>query len=166
MSVFYIFISSLAVIEEMTVDSDRDYLCNKEEKHKQQEMQNCTTTTTLCCNEKEEPSTDVWTDIADALNHWTQKVLDVEVRHSKTANLRENIEDSLRRQQQPDGFLNDQDIDELRYIADLWTNLLNSISSYTIGCEFVKRDIITFLLELYKLRQITDCLFIETCLKL
>ena len=157
----------------MDAVSDIDYLtefidglCNEEEKHEQQELQNCTTTTTttLCCNEKEEASADVWTEIVDALNRWTQKVIDAETRHSKTANFRENIEASLRRQQL-DGFLNVQDIAELRYIADLWTNLLNSISSYTIGCEFVKRDIITFLLELYKLRQITDCLFIETCLK-
>ena len=65
-----------------------------------------------------------------------------------------------------DTFLTSQDISELRYIANIWVNLLNCTSSYTIGCEFVKRDIITYLLELYNLRQITDRLFIETCLRL
>lgn len=108
---------------------------------------------------------DVWTDIEEALHRWTCKILDAESRLEKTASFRETIEASLRRQQL-DGFLNHQDIAELRYIAELWTNLLNSTSAYTIGCEFVKRDIITYLLELYKLRQITDALFIETCLRL
>ena len=109
--------------------------------------------------------TNVWTDIEEAMNRWTNQILDAESRHEKTVSFRENIEASLRRQQL-DGFLNHNDISELRYIADLWTNLLNCISSYTIGCESVRRDIITYLLELHKLRQITDCLFIESCLRL
>ena len=82
-----------------------------------------------------------------------------------TVSLREKIEISLHRQQL-DGFLHHQDIAELRYIADLWTRLLHFTSLYTIGCNFVKRDIITILLELYKLQQMTDCLFIQACLKL
>ena len=109
--------------------------------------------------------TNVWIDIEEAMNRWANQILDAESRHERTASFRENIEASLQRQQL-DGFHNHHDISELRYIADLWTNLLTCISSYTIGCEFVRRDIITYLLELYKLRQITDCLFIETCLRL
>ena len=114
---------------------------------------------------EEKKEADVWVDIEEALNSWTRKILDTETRYSKTVSFRQNIEESLRRQQL-DGFLNHQDITELSYIADLWTKLLNSVSSYAIGCEFVKRDIITFLLELHKLRQVTDCLFIEACLQL
>ena len=109
--------------------------------------------------------TDAWTDIGEALHRWTEQVLDAETRREKTASFRESIEASLQRQQL-DGFLTTHDISELRYIADLWTNLLNCTSSYTIGCKFVKRDIISYLLELYKLRQISDRLFIETCLQL
>ena len=109
--------------------------------------------------------TDAWTDIEEALHRWTSQILDAETRREKTASFRESIEASLQRQQL-DGFLTTHDISELRYIADLWTNLLNCTSSYTIGCEFVKRDIITYLLELYKLHQISDRLFIETCLQL
>ena len=52
-------------------------------------------------------------------------------------------------------------------ITDVWIKLLNAVSSYyRIGHEFVKRDSITLLLELYTLRQINSCLSIETCLKL
>ena len=110
-------------------------------------------------------NSDPWIDIGEALERWTDQILDAETRRSKTAGFRENIEASLRRQQL-DGFLSAHDISELRYVADIWTNLLNCTSSYSIGCEFVKRDIITYLLELYKLRQINESLFIETCLLL
>ena len=108
---------------------------------------------------------DTWTDIEEALRRWTNQIVDAESRYESTATFRGKIEASLRRQQL-DGFLTPQDISELRYIANIWVNLLNCTSSYTIGCEFVKRDIITYLLELYNLRQITDRLFIETCLRL
>ena len=109
---------------------------------------------------------DVWQDIATALNVWTQRILDEESRcNNKASSFRQTIEESLRRQQL-DGFLNHQDISELRYIANLWTNLLQAISCYTVGCASVKRDIITYLLELHISRQINSSLFIEACLKL
>ena len=157
----------------MDIVPDEDFLsdfiesCSKGEDREREEVQSSSITPPPLRSDGggggEE--SDVWSDIEDALNRWTGRVLDVEARYSNRANFRQNIEEALRRQQQ-DGFLNHHDIAELRYIADLWVNLLNSISSYTIGCEFVKRDIITFLLELHKLRQISDALFIETCLQL
>ena len=110
-------------------------------------------------------SSNVWLDIESVFHHWTDQILDSESRYEKSHSYREFVEASLRRQQL-DGFLNHQDVAELMYIADLWTNLLNCISSYMIGCEFVKQDIITYLLELHKVRQITDSLFIEICLRL
>ena len=109
-------------------------------------------------NEKEK-EIDVWQYIATALEHWTQRILDTGSRHTTSGNFRQTIEESLRRQQL-DGFLTVRDITELRYITDLWVNLLNAISCYTVGCVFVKRDIISYLLELHSLRQITSCLFI------
>ena len=110
-------------------------------------------------------SSNVWLDIKSVFHHWTDQILDSESRYEKSRSYREFVEASLRRQQL-DGFLNHQDVAELMYIADLWTNLLNCISSYMIGCEFVKQDIITYLLELHKVRQVTDSLFIEKCLRL
>ena len=111
-------------------------------------------------------SSDAWNDITEALNNWVQRILAIEsIYNNKTANFRQTIEQSLHRQQL-DGFLNHQDVSELRYITDLWINLLQSISCYTIGCASVKKDIITYLLELHVLGQINSNLFIETCLKL
>ena len=85
--------------------------------------------------------------------------------NNKVASFRQTIEDSLKRQQL-DGFLNYQDVSELRNITDLWANLLQATSCYTVGCVSVKRDIITYLLELHTLGQINKSLFIETCLQL
>ena len=108
---------------------------------------------------------DVWTDIEEALHRWTCKILDAESRHDKTASFRDNIEASLRRQQL-DGFLDHHDVAELRHVADLFINLLHATSCYRIGCVFLKRDIITLLLELYSLKQITNTMLVEACLQL
>ena len=94
-----------------------------------------------------------------------QRILDTESRRATSEDFRQRIVESIRRQQL-DGFLTARDLTELRYIADLWVNLLNATSCYTLGCVFVKRDIITYLLELNSLRQIASSLIIETCLKL
>ena len=150
----------------MDVDPDTD-LCDfidslgKEEEEEVKPVQSSTAPP----SSHEVKESDVWLDIEDALHRWTGRILDAETRHEKTATFRENIDASLRRQQL-DGFLTHHDITELRYIANLWTDLLIFSSSYTIGCDFVKGDILTCLLELYNLRQITERLFIETCLKL
>ena len=100
-----------------------------------------------------------------ALDNWTQRILDTEARHSKSVNFRQRIEESLTRQQQ-DGFLADNDLAELRYIADLWQHLLDFSSCYTVGCDFLKRDIIALLLDFHSVRQISSSVFIDTCLKL
>ena len=104
----------------MDAAAERDFLTefiddlrNEEEKHEKREQQNCTTP---LCNEEEE--SDVWSDIADALNQWRQKILDAETRLNTTVSFREKIEASLHRQQL-DGFLNHQVIAELRYITGL-----------------------------------------------
>ena len=116
-------------------------------------------------NNRDTQGSDVWYDIAEALNNWSEQILDVESRcTNKVASFRKTIEESLRRQQL-DGFLNPHDVSELRYITDLWTNILHATSCYTVGCIFVKRDIITYLLELHTLGQINKSL-IETCLQL
>lgn len=104
-------------------------------------------------------------DLSEVWIRWADSLLDFETKFKETATLREKVEASLIRQQQ-DGFIGYQDVIELKYISHVWINLLNSLSTYTIGCEFVKRDIITYLVELYKLRQITENLFIESCLRL
>jgi len=108
---------------------------------------------------------DVWIDIEAALQHWMVQILDAESHLEKKADFRERIEASLRRQQ-IEGFLNHHDIVELQRIANLWSDLLNYNTLYTIGCQSIKRDIVSCLLQLHEIHQISDNLFIEACLKL
>jgi len=106
----------------------------------------------------------LWNDITDALDNWSARVLDAESKYCKSTTFQQTISDSLLRQQL-DGFLCSQDLSELRYVARLWTDLLNASSCYALGCIFVKKNILTILLELYSLKQISSDLFIDACLK-
>ena len=112
---------------------------------------------------KEEPS--AWNDIYEALDRWSQSILDAESLRDKTENIRLKLENSIHRQQ-VDGLLSHFDATELRYVSDLWIRLLHAITSFDIGCTSTKKDIITLMLELYTLNQLDKNVFIETCLKL
>ena len=108
---------------------------------------------------------DIWQIIADAANDWSRRIVDAECLHARSTDFRSNVESSLYRQQL-DGFLSIHDVGELRYTTDLWVELLNSLSSYLVGCVFLKRNVISLLLKLYSVKQISEELFIETCLTL
>ena len=108
---------------------------------------------------------DIWQIIADAANDWSRRLVDAECLHARSTDFRSNVESSLYRQQL-DGFLSIRDVGDLRYTTDLWVELLNSLSSYLVGCVFLKRNVISLLLKLYSVKQISEELFIETCLKL
>jgi len=108
---------------------------------------------------------DIWQIIADAANDWSRRIVDAECLHARSTDFRSGVESSLYRHQL-DGFLSIRDVGELRYTTDLWVELLNSLSSYLVGCVFLKRNVISLLLKLYSVKQISEELFIETCLKL
>ena len=108
---------------------------------------------------------DVFICITDTFNNWMGRIRDTETYFSKTSNMKKDILKLLERMQL-DGLINHQDVSEVTYVADMWIRLLNAMRSYNVGCDFVKRDIITYLLELYKMRQLPDSLFIEVCLQL
>ena len=89
---------------------------------------------------------DIWQIIADAANDWSRRLVDAECLHARSTDFRSNVESSLYRQQL-DGFLSIRDLGELRYTTDLWVELLNSLSSYLVGCVFLKRNVISLLLK-------------------
>ena len=104
-------------------------------------------------------------NILDALENWAHRILDSESIFNWTATLNQKISDSLHRQLL-DGFISDQDVRELEYVCDLWTKLLVSLNCRLSGCEFSNRNVLSYLLELYTLKQISKELFIETALQL
>ena len=108
---------------------------------------------------------DVWENLAGALDNWTHRIVDTESRQKKSTTFRQDIGGALHRMS-GDGLLNQHDINELQYVADLWSKLLTATSCYVMGCCLAKRVVITLLLELYTLKQITTDLFVESCLQL
>ena len=102
-------------------------------------------------------------DILEALETWTQRLLDIETSFKKTTDLRCGIFDSLRRQQL-DGFISEQYARELEYTADLWIKLHTAFSCKSTGGKFNDRDVLTYLLELYDLKQISKELFVRIAL--
>ena len=107
----------------------------------------------------------VLTDIVIALNSWTAQIIDAESRIKKTLDIRKSVLDSLNRQVL-DGLISEQDSIELEYICDLWINLYKAFLCKSSGAEFTDRDVLTYLLELYSLKQISKNFFINIALEL
>ena len=110
---------------------------------------------------------DVWQSIADAVDNWSCRILDVECLHDRSKSFRTLIETSIHRLTL-DGFLSTFELNELCNIADKWLKLLDILSSYAIGnrSTTVKREILLLLLDLYDLRQINPETFIDCCIHL
>ena len=108
---------------------------------------------------------DILQNISEALESWTRRILDAETAYSRTGSLYQNIIDSLQRQRL-DGFIGEQDVRELEYVADLWLKLHTAFVCKCCGAEFADRDVLTYLLELFSLKQISKAFFIETALQL
>ena len=104
-------------------------------------------------------------DIVIALDSWTEKIIDAESRIKKTQDIRKSVLDSLNRQVL-DGLISEQDSIELEYICDLWLNLYRSFLCKSSGADFADRDVLTYLLELYTLKQISKNFVINIALEL
>ena len=107
----------------------------------------------------------VLTDIVIALDSWTEQIIDAESRIKKTQDIRKSVLDSLNRQVL-DGLISEQDSIELEYICDLWINLYKLFLCKSSGNEFADRDVLTYLLKLYSLREISKNFFINIALEL
>ena len=85
---------------------------------------------------------DIWQNIADAAYNWSRRIVDAESLHARSIDFRSSIENSIYRQKL-DGFLSTHDVGELCYTTDLWVELLNLLTSYLMGCVFLKKNIIS-----------------------
>ena len=103
---------------------------------------------------------DVLHDIVIALESWTDRIVDVESRVKKTQGIRKSVLVSLNRQVL-DGLISEQDSIELEHTCDLWINLYKSFLLKSAGVEFSDQDVLTHLLELYSLKQISKKFFIN-----
>ena len=109
------------------------------------------------------PSRDVLHDISNTMDCWFQRVLDTESQLRQTKDIQNAIAESLQRQQL-DGLLTYYEINELRYIGQLWLDLSCGISCYTTGCTVLKGRLISILLELFTMKQINSQMFLNICM--
>ena len=103
--------------------------------------------------------------ISDALESWSQRVCNLETICKRTSDFHQKVVNCLQGQM-IDGLISQQDVKELEYAADLWQKLYITYNCKILGCEFSTRDVLTYLLELYSSKQISQEFFIEVALKL
>lgn len=105
-------------------------------------------------------------DITLALNKWLEMIVIVEENQYRVMGLQEKVEQTLLQIQQ-DGLISTYDFGMVNYIGQVWIDLINLLSSYTIhGDKGIKRCIINNLLKLYDAQQISVELFTETIVNL
>ena len=110
---------------------------------------------------------DVWHLIANVVDNWSRKIIDVESLHKRCDSLRTSLEDSIYRQEL-DGFLPTFELSELHATKDKFIRLLHALSSYSV-CDHhttVKKDIISMMLDLYELKKLNAQTFITCCANL
>ena len=110
-------------------------------------------------------SSTILEDISQALENWSHHILDVETKVKRVTDFQETIVADLHRKIQ-DGVISEQDSLEFEYVTDLWTNLYKSFLCRSAGADFADRDVITYLIELYGLKQISKELFVQIVLDL
>ena len=108
---------------------------------------------------------DVLQDIFNALESWTDRITDAEYKIKKIQDIQKIVQDSLSKQI-IDGLISEQDSIELEYTCDLWINLYKTFLCKSSGADFSDREVLTYLLELYSLKQISKTFFINTALEL
>ena len=101
-------------------------------------------------------------NVSSTFDSWVVKLL--ENGKKKTTDLNEKVKMALGQQLQ-EGLLNYQEYIDLEYVGRVWTELLNKLNMYKLGSTCCKKDILSLLLELYDLRQISKELLIEIVLQ-
>ena len=104
-------------------------------------------------------------DIVQALHSWTNRILVLEGDLRSNSNLKRSVTDCLQGQVL-DGLIKQQDANELQYILNLWINLHRAYSCKQIGADFADQEVLSNLLELYSLKQISKSFFIRVALEL
>ena len=92
------------------------------------------------------------------------KVLDNDSERKKNIEWGRKLNESLNRQLQ-NGFLSKEEYIDLEYNGRVWIKLMNAINTYNLGSVCNKRDILSLLLELMELKQISKTDFIEYVLQ-
>ena len=103
--------------------------------------------------------------ISKALDVYSQHLFDVGIKIRRVEDSYEHLITDLQRKVDA-GIISKQDSNEFKDIADLWLNLFQSFICRSAGATFADRDVIDYLIELYKVKQISKELFVQIVLEL
>ena len=104
-------------------------------------------------------------DIVRALDSWTQRIFTLETDLQRNTDVKRSIVSSLQRQVL-DGLISREDAKEIEYILDLWANLHQAYMCKQIGIEFSIQEVLSNLLDLFNLKQISKTFVIRVMLEL
>ena len=103
-------------------------------------------------------------DISNALDDWLIKINILEERQFKLSNLQERVTRTLQ-QIQCEGLVSSYDVERLRYIGQVWIDLIDLLKKDQLDQD-AKRLIINNLIKLYDTGQISVDLITEIIMKL
>lgn len=103
-------------------------------------------------------------DISNALDDWLIKINILEERQFKLSNLQERVTRTLQ-QIQCEGLVSSYDVERLRYIGQIWIDLIDLLKKDQLDQD-AKRLIINNLIKLYDTGQISVDLITEIIMKL
>ena len=104
-------------------------------------------------------------DLTATFDLWMIKVKNEEAARKKIEDDSVKMKESLDRQLQ-EGIITYNEYIDLDYINRLWIKVLNTMKRYQLGAICNKRDVISLLLELLELKQISKQIFIDTVIEL
>ena len=104
-------------------------------------------------------------DIVQAFDSWTQRILLLETDLQRNHNIKRDIEDYMQRQVL-DGLIKREDANELQYVLDLWINLHRAYVCKQIGANFANQHVLSHLLDLFSMKQISKSFVIRVALEL
>ena len=101
--------------------------------------------------------------IADVFNTWCQCILlDAKSLHGQSKDFLQTANAAIMKLQL-DGLAPTLDINEMLYIADLWSQLITALDLHRLGRSTPVETIISLLLDLYMCKQFERNQFITCC---
>ena len=104
-------------------------------------------------------------DVVMAIESWFQRILKVEIKIDEINKFAESIDNQIKCQV-IGGLTSTQESSELSCIVSNWKNIYRVLLCRDIGCEFQNWDILSNLLELFSLKQISKDFFIWMTLEI
>lgn len=103
---------------------------------------------------------EAWSQLADYASAWESAITETNLLVSNAVTTDARIHKSILREKE-EGSLTHLEYFDLKYISNAWKRLTICLSFYSVGARVHRRELISTLLELFKLRQIPEYVAID-----